>query len=711
MNNLTTRKIVLGILMTLVLAFSVQGTAEAITKFTKTSSTDNQVVSKDQPFTIRFSVSLQGNTTLIKDGALKLIKDSGTDGGAANHRISSSGYLVFDATDGNEYRTIPSAALANLELVVDPRPEYSAAGTPAAGTYYVERNKNVIDSAGKAVYVQTGGGNPASKWVYTRATAEPHASLTDIINGTKYSQVATNPSGDLVVDPRPEYSAAGTPAADTYYVDSKKRVVDSDGKAVYIRTGDGNPASKWVYTRATAEPNLIVPNANRYHYNEESISITGSGGAGTIIFTKGRTEVTGLSEDAEESDERLSASISLSCQADEAGVYTITIRDTTDQRDRPVGSLEAENITFTITVLQDANTARAGTLSGLSDEIVREFGTIDLMATVTATNGGSAVNVRVEFEITRGPGSLSAENTIGSKTSKKLSTVTDGNEIATDGNEIATVTLDPKKGTNHVRAWIFGNPPGTEGKFTEGIYIYRWASLNKVSGDSGDSGDPQLNQKGPVSSRLEEPFVVQLFDSTGRTTIPGAEITFEPGNNGGTLSYDPSTPTNLRVSLTAADEAKVKTDSNGKASIFLVLGVGTDEDYTVTAAYGPSDPPSDPPFDTQTFTATPLADTVTSKAQSITKVPSTDGQSANEYGLLEKPLTVVVRDQGGQRLAHTVDTSVIVTFVTLNGGNLNPPTNTEPGIQDDADNALSTDRARDIKTDANGEASVIYTAP
>ena len=30
MNNLTTRKIVLGMLMVLVLAFSVQGTAEAI---------------------------------------------------------------------------------------------------------------------------------------------------------------------------------------------------------------------------------------------------------------------------------------------------------------------------------------------------------------------------------------------------------------------------------------------------------------------------------------------------------------------------------------------------------------------------------------------------------------------------------------------------------------------------------------------------------
>ena len=145
MNNLTTRRIVLGMLMVLVLALGVQGTADAINKFTKTSSTDNQVVSINQPFTIRFSVGLQSNTTPIKDASEKLIKDS-TDLGApfdaitdANHRISSSGYLVSDATDGNEYRTIPSGALTGLTLIVDPRPKYSAAGTATALTDYQEQ--------------------------------------------------------------------------------------------------------------------------------------------------------------------------------------------------------------------------------------------------------------------------------------------------------------------------------------------------------------------------------------------------------------------------------------------------------------------------------------------------------------------------------------------------------------------------------------------
>jgi hypothetical protein len=414
--------------------------------------------------------------------------------------------------------------------------------------------------------------------------------------------------------------------------------------------------------------------ANRYYYNEEAIAISGTGftlkKSSTnipVVSTTSRLTAAPTDTDANaslwdrhtETNRRVSGTITLTGTATSQGEQTITITDVTPESDFPTGELAnaVTPITFTINVLQAANTARAGTLTGLSDTIVGEFGTENLSVTVTEVSGGSPEAVRVEFEITKGSGSISAENTVGSKTSKRLSTLTD-----TSGT--ATVTLDPKKRTNHVRAWIYGNAPGTENKSTEGIYIYKWAILNKVSGDSGDSDDPQLNQKGPVSSRLEDPFVVQLFDSTGRTTIPGAEITFTAtGSPIGSLRYDPSTPSNLRGEILAsgADTATVKTDSNGKASIFLVLGADAGEDYTVIARYGSLNNL----FDTQTFTATSLADTVTPKAQSITKVAETDGQSANEYGLLENPLTVVVRDQGGRRLTDTT-----VRFVALDGRDL-----------------------------------------
>ena len=54
MNNLTKRKIVLGMLMALVLAFGVQGIADALTL--RINSGDLTTVSLNQGFTIRFSV-------------------------------------------------------------------------------------------------------------------------------------------------------------------------------------------------------------------------------------------------------------------------------------------------------------------------------------------------------------------------------------------------------------------------------------------------------------------------------------------------------------------------------------------------------------------------------------------------------------------------------------------------------------------------------
>ena len=162
MNNLTTRKIVLGLLMALVLAFSVQGIAEALT-FSTSRSGDLETKAPNETFTIRFSVSLKGNTAIRIAG--DLVKDSTADGGAANARIDSSGYLVVEIDD-KEYRTIETDPTGTL--VIDPRPTYSTnpdgtSADPAAAdrpnaTYYVDSSKNVVDADGEAVYVQTGDG-------------------------------------------------------------------------------------------------------------------------------------------------------------------------------------------------------------------------------------------------------------------------------------------------------------------------------------------------------------------------------------------------------------------------------------------------------------------------------------------------------------------------------------------------------------------------
>ena len=66
MNNLTTRKIVLGILMALVLAFSVQGIADALTLSRPVNSNDLQTVGVGE-FTVTFSVSLTGPTSKVNN--------------------------------------------------------------------------------------------------------------------------------------------------------------------------------------------------------------------------------------------------------------------------------------------------------------------------------------------------------------------------------------------------------------------------------------------------------------------------------------------------------------------------------------------------------------------------------------------------------------------------------------------------------------------
>ena len=395
MNNLTTRKIVLGMLMALVLMFSVQGIAEAITKFTKTSSTDNQIASIQQPFTIRFSVSLQ------------------------------------------DKQRIPDSA----------------------GTGYVDQGSDAIDKDGyflasNGFYVNAGGQSIDAQGYFRNTNGLRRNANEDAIDAQGYllttNGLRRNANGDAI--------------------DAQGYLLTTNGDRqvpLTLATSGTNPTTQIKATSGTNPTTQLkavdtvrtkTTPLNQYHYNEQSISITSL--PNTITFTKGSTAVTSLSQDAEESDERLSSSISLSCRADSAGVYTITIGDTTENGDVPSGYTAATSITFTITVLQSAETTRALTVtSGLSDDIVGEFGTKGLSVTVS----GTTANARVEFEITKGSGSISAENTVGSKTSKRLSTLT-------NSSGIATVTLDPKKGTNHVRAWIFGNSPGT-GKSTEGIYI------------------------------------------------------------------------------------------------------------------------------------------------------------------------------------------------------------------------------------------------
>ena len=145
MNNLTTRKIVLGLLMALVLVFSVQGIADAV-EFGNTTGDLQTITEESGLFTITVAVTLGDNNTEIRNADNDLVSDDGKT------RIDSSGYKVREI-GGAEYRLIKSTPTGTL--VADSTPSLSADGrAPSARRpYYVDSGGNVFDSNGDAVYV------------------------------------------------------------------------------------------------------------------------------------------------------------------------------------------------------------------------------------------------------------------------------------------------------------------------------------------------------------------------------------------------------------------------------------------------------------------------------------------------------------------------------------------------------------------------------
>ena len=104
MSNLTTRKIVLGLLMALVLAFSVQGIANALT-LEKTSG-DFQTKPAGSTFEITFSVRLDSNST-------RIYNSNGQQTDEYGNEIDGSGYLI-EYVRGNARRLISVSGTGNL---------------------------------------------------------------------------------------------------------------------------------------------------------------------------------------------------------------------------------------------------------------------------------------------------------------------------------------------------------------------------------------------------------------------------------------------------------------------------------------------------------------------------------------------------------------------------------------------------------------------
>ena len=144
MNNLTTRKIVLGMLMALVLAFSVQGIADALT-FTQprpgTKKTgDLQTVLPGAEFTISFSLT-PTRDTIITNASGKRVTENGAT------RIDGFGYAVADVGT-TEYRVSSAAQISGFRAKITGE----TGPNPRVQGRYVDTGRNVVDEDGRAVY-------------------------------------------------------------------------------------------------------------------------------------------------------------------------------------------------------------------------------------------------------------------------------------------------------------------------------------------------------------------------------------------------------------------------------------------------------------------------------------------------------------------------------------------------------------------------------
>ena len=195
MNNLTTRKIVLGMLMALVLVFSVQGIAEAQITVTR-SSGDLQVVDVEDTYTIRFRVSDVTFTDGVPDGSVALGSDvteiNGVDttettlqGAEGANRLRNATYSVtYQAPDTGVVETKAIQGTVFTIYVVN-----DAATTPATeveiqGGNTVRGNQdsliNISVTGGfhlPATITVNGGGR-----VYVRAASGQQTSATSSLS-------------------------------------------------------------------------------------------------------------------------------------------------------------------------------------------------------------------------------------------------------------------------------------------------------------------------------------------------------------------------------------------------------------------------------------------------------------------------------------------------------------------------------------------------
>ena len=557
--------------------------------------------------------------------------------------------------------------------------------------------------------------------------------------------LTTQPTSTNVLFKDPKTNTMSTnPATGSFYAIGS-RIVDSAGHYVYIRSGSGNltsdPPSPYTYVMATlantgaALNNTVVPNADRYHYNDERVNIAVTNaniikvGSTSIASTANLTlrETVADSTDARANPDagtKLTSSVTLTLRADNAAVVEIDITDTTPANDHPGSQVgEAPQQDFTVYVVQGPGAVSGATTSFDSDHDGVEYGYAAADRQLNENDVDEAANSYFDFTAQNAPVYYTVEGN-GSVYIKVSSTRKTTPTKTLHTSSQAPVYLDINGGTSKVTAYVAG---GSGSK--SAVFIFDGLILGKrpkiaITGGNG--------QTGVTGGRLEEYLEVKVTDGNGRA-VPGVAVKFNATNSdtsqliavpgtkvyvtgltlvGGDTLGDPINAATFTATGTkpaaAAQNAPmyVQTDSSGLAKAYFQLGTTTNNNVLISASLeGIAHPDT-----SKNFNATGTAD---SRAASLTIV-SGDSQSGTKGNQLGNPLVVRARSTAGYRIPNVVIQfrSVTGTF-TPSVGTQQPTEDTDGGTLDPGKVPQYTPNPPSgqqiyVITGSNGEASVTY---
>ena len=407
MNNLSTRKIVLGMLMTLVLAFSMQSTADALT-LSATSDTTQIKQPNDAPFEIQFSTGVgsgSGTIAYNDETPRRRVTHHNDLTSIASEKIDTQGYVVTHI-GSTEYR-LAGSTLAQLR--------------PTTGT-----SRSVVT---------------------LQNSAQPTRDVDD--NNVAVPNQAATYSGGILIRSAYAYATDGTP--------------------LYIRTGLGSAISNFTYTQAQGDPAMSVPVSERFDYNEESITVTVvpvPAVASMTVSIKNDNYVLVSPATLTEMSGVLKSSITLVCDTTTAGTYTITIVDSTDAEDFPRNAVPVaagtsgrgrSKITFTLHVTTESEVA--------NEEIVaQKAGATDAGVAYLRVDTGKKIehisadfkvspeagHLEIRYKVIRGRGTLYAAETSTTGTYR-------GPNQDLTVHQDANVFLNTNGTTNEVAASIAGS--------------------------------------------------------------------------------------------------------------------------------------------------------------------------------------------------------------------------------------------------------------